>query len=343
MVVRNYRIALRRDTSSAWVRFNPVLLQGEAGYELDTNKLKIGDGSSLWNDLPYITGEGSGPQGPEGPQGPAGADGQDGAPGVDGQDGKDGAPGVDGQDGAPGVDGQDGKDGAPGVDGQDGAPGVDGQDGKDGADGQDGQDGQDGADGQDGKDGADGQDGQDGADGQGVPAGGTTGQILSKTDATDYNTEWVDAPSGGSVGTLQQVTDLGNTTTNDIIINTGLNLTCSSVTGGGITSYNSNITNLGSGGNLDIVNTDGTIRIWAKDSSDSIVLVVGDAVSYKTMIEVNNTGVVMEGRLTTEKMQFPNVNTLPTTNNEFGDVCALNTDNKPYFYDGTSWREMSLV
>ena len=30
--------------------------------------------------------------------------------------------------------------------------------------------------------------------GQGVPAGGTAGQILSKVDGTDYNTEWIDAP-----------------------------------------------------------------------------------------------------------------------------------------------------
>lgn len=33
--------------------------------------------------------------------------------------------------------------------------------------------------------------------GQGVPAGGTAGQILAKADGTDYNTEWIDAPSGG--------------------------------------------------------------------------------------------------------------------------------------------------
>lgn len=35
--------------------------------------------------------------------------------------------------------------------------------------------------------------------GQGVPAGGTAGQILAKADDTDYNTEWIDAPSGGGV------------------------------------------------------------------------------------------------------------------------------------------------
>ena len=33
--------------------------------------------------------------------------------------------------------------------------------------------------------------------GQGVPAGGTAGQILAKVDGTNYNTGWIDAPSGG--------------------------------------------------------------------------------------------------------------------------------------------------
>lgn len=39
--------------------------------------------------------------------------------------------------------------------------------------------------------------GATGADGVGVPVGGTAGQILAKVDATDYNTKWIDAPTGG--------------------------------------------------------------------------------------------------------------------------------------------------
>ena len=39
--------------------------------------------------------------------------------------------------------------------------------------------------------------GADGVDGQGVPTGGTAGQVLSKIDGTDYNTHWV-AQSGGA-------------------------------------------------------------------------------------------------------------------------------------------------
>ena len=42
--------------------------------------------------------------------------------------------------------------------------------------------------------------GADGADGEGVPTGGTTGQILAKNTNTDFDTEWVDAPTGGGGG-----------------------------------------------------------------------------------------------------------------------------------------------
>ena len=41
--------------------------------------------------------------------------------------------------------------------------------------------------------------GSAGPAGQGVPTGGTAGQVLSKIDGTDYNTEWV-TPSGGGGG-----------------------------------------------------------------------------------------------------------------------------------------------
>ena len=36
------------------IKANPVLSAGEPGFELDTGKLKIGDGSTYWNDLPYL-------------------------------------------------------------------------------------------------------------------------------------------------------------------------------------------------------------------------------------------------------------------------------------------------
>ena len=47
------RIQLRRDISTNWISNNPILAEGEIGIEIDTNKLKIGNGISTWNILNY--------------------------------------------------------------------------------------------------------------------------------------------------------------------------------------------------------------------------------------------------------------------------------------------------
>lgn len=47
------RIQQRRDTAARWTQFNPILLEGEVGYELDTDQYKVGNGVNAWNDLPY--------------------------------------------------------------------------------------------------------------------------------------------------------------------------------------------------------------------------------------------------------------------------------------------------
>lgn len=48
--------------------------------------------------------------------------------------------------------------------------------------------------------GADGTNGTDGTDGVGVPTGGSSGQVLAKNSATDYDTHWVDQTGGsGSI------------------------------------------------------------------------------------------------------------------------------------------------
>lgn len=56
------RIRLRRDTSIDWSFYNPVLASGEPGVELDTNRIKVGNGISTWNNLPYLLGNLSGLQ-----------------------------------------------------------------------------------------------------------------------------------------------------------------------------------------------------------------------------------------------------------------------------------------
>jgi hypothetical protein len=52
-----YWVRVRRDNASTWTAANPILKIGEAGYELDTKRLKIGNGSSSWNTLEYIVAD----------------------------------------------------------------------------------------------------------------------------------------------------------------------------------------------------------------------------------------------------------------------------------------------
>lgn len=49
------RIQLRRDTEANWTSANPTLSSGELAYSTDVNKIKIGNGSSSWSSLSYIT------------------------------------------------------------------------------------------------------------------------------------------------------------------------------------------------------------------------------------------------------------------------------------------------
>ena len=47
------RLQLRRDGAQQWANINPILAQGELGIELDTSRIKIGDGVTPWNSLKY--------------------------------------------------------------------------------------------------------------------------------------------------------------------------------------------------------------------------------------------------------------------------------------------------
>jgi hypothetical protein len=61
-------IKLRRGTAAQWTAAQtaagatPVLAAGEQGYETDTGKLKIGDGTALWGALSYANLGGAIPQ-----------------------------------------------------------------------------------------------------------------------------------------------------------------------------------------------------------------------------------------------------------------------------------------
>ena len=47
-------IQFKRGTAARWAELNLVLEAGQPGFVTDENRLKIGDGATKWNDLPYI-------------------------------------------------------------------------------------------------------------------------------------------------------------------------------------------------------------------------------------------------------------------------------------------------
>jgi hypothetical protein len=120
------RIQIRRDLSGNWTSVNPTLTQGEIAFEIDTNKLKVGDGLLDWNSLDYITGSGGGETGATGPTGPAGETGATGATGPQGEIGLTGDTGPIGPTGATGPQGEIGLTGDTGPIGPTGATGPQG-------------------------------------------------------------------------------------------------------------------------------------------------------------------------------------------------------------------------
>jgi hypothetical protein len=96
-----------------------------------------------------------------------------------------------------------------------------------------------GAAGANGTNGTTGATGANGTNGVGVPVGGSTGQVLSKIDATNYNTQWT-TPSAGSAsliitrnlqsasyplvtGDLDKLVEMNVATANTVTVGTALN------------------------------------------------------------------------------------------------------------------------
>ena len=51
-------IQIKRGTASSWTSANTVLAAGEIGFETDTKKMKVGDGSNAWTSLGYTATDG---------------------------------------------------------------------------------------------------------------------------------------------------------------------------------------------------------------------------------------------------------------------------------------------
>lgn len=48
------QVLVRRDTANNWANTNPILKQGQIGFNTTNGKHKIGDGETPWNKLPYF-------------------------------------------------------------------------------------------------------------------------------------------------------------------------------------------------------------------------------------------------------------------------------------------------
>ena len=51
------KIKIRRDTTANWTAVNPVLDLGEIGADMTQHRLKVGDGLTAWNNLPFCDPE----------------------------------------------------------------------------------------------------------------------------------------------------------------------------------------------------------------------------------------------------------------------------------------------
>lgn len=51
-------IRIKRGTAAQWTSQNPVLLDGQPGWERDTGRMKVGDGVTAWNSLGYTANAG---------------------------------------------------------------------------------------------------------------------------------------------------------------------------------------------------------------------------------------------------------------------------------------------
>lgn len=113
------RVQHRRKSASDWQNSEEILLAGELGVESDTGKVKIGDGTSRYTDLQYLTGPkgeqgDTGPRGNPGPQGPRGNTGPPGPKGATGERGPQGQTGPRGERGPQGQTGDIGPRGEKG-------------------------------------------------------------------------------------------------------------------------------------------------------------------------------------------------------------------------------------
>lgn len=145
------RMQQKRMSASQWATSSLILLDGELGIESDTGFVKVGNGTSRFSELQYLTGPRGerGERGLTGERGPAGRDGvvtfenlsqaqrntlkgdrgETGPQGPPGPRGDRGETGPQGQTGSQGIQGPPGRQGERGPAGANGAVGPQGRQG----------------------------------------------------------------------------------------------------------------------------------------------------------------------------------------------------------------------
>lgn len=204
-----------------------------------------------------------------------------------------------------------------------------------------------------------GADGLDGSDGQGVPIGGTTGQILSKIDGTNFNTQWIDKTNsiivreeGSLIGNLQTLNFIGTAVT---------------VTNGGSGVADITISASG-GGAVDSVNgKTGVVTLTPDDLDDSgsnnkfisnteLTKLFGIEVGATADLTASEIETLYESNLNTNKFTDAEKTKLANLSNNFKGLFAnsstrdaalvsptsgnyvIQTDTDTvWFYDGSSW------
>jgi hypothetical protein len=252
----NPAIELNYDSDVEEVHLNAITDDINLSFTTETISLDVTPAETI--ELIVSEGGEPGPQGPEGPAGPPGADstvpGPQGPPGADSTvPGPAGPPGADSTvPGPPGADGVDGIDGAPGPPGADST--VPGPAGPPGADST--------------VPGPPGADGATGPAGPGVAAGGTTGQILAKASATDYDTQWADPAAGGGA-----VSSVDGQTGDVVLTDTYVDVAGDTMTGA---------LQVGNPGTGVYVDPAGTMAIGAWGAADWPLLAVGGTTNPTT-------------------------------------------------------------
>ncbi|WP_129021929.1 hypothetical protein [Edaphocola flava] len=139
-----------------------------------------------------------------------------------------------------------------------------------------------------------------------LPAGGTTGQVLAKVNAADYNTQWI-TPSGGSADNLGNHTATTTLNMNGNAISNATNITASGTATLGGNTYP---TSTGTNGQMLTTNGAGALT-WTTPGSG------GGAVVQLNANKVNGTGesCPVATSTTPATIAFNNIITSPSNGN----------------------------